>query len=44
MKSRKMVLMNSLQGRNRETDVENRLVDTEGSSESAARTYIHSQV
>ena len=39
-----MALMSFLQGRNRETDVENRLVDTEGSSESAAWTYIHSQV
>ena len=36
MKSRKMVLMNSLQGRNRETDVKNRLVDMEGKERVAA--------
>ena len=30
MDSRKIVLMKLLQGRNTDTDIENRLVDTEG--------------
>ena len=33
MKSRKMVLMNYLKARNRDSNIENRLLDTAGSRE-----------
>ena len=49
MESRKVVLMNYFQGRNRDTDVENRLADAAGQGESGtneqvASTYIYSCV
>ena len=36
MESRKMVLMNLFSGRNRDADIENRLVDTAGEGEDGA--------
>ena len=49
MESRKMVLMNYFQGRNGDTDVENRLADAVGQGESGtneqvASTYTYSCV
>ena len=42
MKSRKMVLMNLLQGRSRDADTENRLLDTVGEGEGGMKhIYIH---
>ena len=39
MESRKMVLMNLLQGSNGETDIENRLMDTRGGEEGEGEMY-----
>ena len=39
MKSKKMVLMNLFQGSNGETDIENRLIGTEGREEGEGEMY-----
>ena len=40
MESRKMVLMNLFSGRNRDADIENRLVDTAGEGDGGTESHI----